>query len=625
MVLIAEVVTSTDEMRDLGPDWNRHFKPLPDTEFEPLQKIFERCPAVRACFETKLRFIHGGGVIVEKAGSKLSDDDTTRFNTTWLSFSKDYQASRTCFGIVFVAVNSRNEPVVIWPTQVHVSVRYLDGRRTYYLRPRDGSGVRFARPGRLPKRKVLDGGMHEERKSTGKRKGTPSEGTGGEVDYMRSALSDDGGLDSIIDDLPLGWVDEEHGLRYPRVFEESAPSADCKLSSAIKSLLQIEGLKNVLIRLTVEADHRRSNPSVFLQSTKQTPAGIINQRDVNLYGDRNAHAMKQRLMDEMDVMRMMGSHEEQVVQLRAQGQGSEGDMISGTDPVTGNPRYPVHRSAMPGHTNSIPLPDDRQLVIGPMAEAPADVYEMLAWQKMEVGMVMGVPSELWGNHRTAVAVNNNQMELLVATQRAECSTMCLVFEKMIAICYGESEAHEITSIFRASNRIARRRGQSSKSLEQTVDEHRVRVSFPGLIGPEIIYSLADRGAMNEAVQCKYLAKFYGLLEGDLDPKRMREERDIMLKSQELGVAQQRQHMDVQAETLKMQYQQQKFDMELASKQAQKKSESKGKKSESGGGGPGGAGGGGGGSGPRLPVKQPGPAKVITKKAPPKKVKLTPGR
>jgi hypothetical protein len=223
MVSIASLCVRSDLQEDPSGR-EAPFAVVHPRQFHVLHALFSNNASVRAAYETICRFMFAGGMVVEKKAFELTPAIQDVMNSVWILFCRHVLESIFTYGFAVCAVDGRGRPFVWEPTELQIEVR------------RRSTGEREYRLFRLEHRIM---------------------GTGESRRPMQDVL----------------------------VFERSGPDAQGNLKSLLRSLLQMETFRNLMMACAARAEQRRSNPPIITESLPKDVEAAEMDRDVAAFGD----------------------------------------------------------------------------------------------------------------------------------------------------------------------------------------------------------------------------------------------------------------------------------------------------------------------------------------------------
>jgi hypothetical protein len=322
------------------------------------------------------------------------------------------------------------------------------------------------------------------------------------------------------------------------VFEKNAPDFMGRLTSIVPALLQTNSILNLMLSCAVKAQMRQAVPPLFLEHVPESLDQRELQRDIGVPG--NNHHMHMAMIHgdaEADVQ-MVQDNEERVRRSNLLGLQN---VDQPSDPITGDARYPVDDNGLPFVNIPVSLPRHRRLVQNAPSESPPFLVELMHLSEEDVARVTGVPVGLFGSSRSNIAADLTMMNIFYATQQDHRMMLSSVVNRLLHVAYG------------ADNLMHMMRNYDDQlTVSENLKQHDFKVSFPGLLDPEILNMFQDRGCMHWDQWCTYTAKYYGiprehLSEQQLDVMRDEPAADVQAEEQE-----REEKMMVLASELKMQ-------------------------------------------------------------------------
>jgi hypothetical protein len=194
---------------------------------------------------------------------------------------------------------------------------------------------------------------------------------------------------------------------------------------------------------------------------------------------------------------------------RAQGSGNQNQAKWVATDDTGVPNFAVEGEDTNFASMRCPLPENQKLVQNTASSSPAFLVEYLDFYHEEVCKLLGVPPGLLGSARSPVAVNQTILNVWFSTLSDYRVLLQGVIEDVFVHYYGgKNAAHAMT------------KADHSKSVAQNYKKHKITVTLPGVLDPEIINMLRDRGHMTHAVVSKYISRYYGIPMENLTKERI---------------------------------------------------------------------------------------------------------
>jgi hypothetical protein len=281
------------------------------------------------------------------------------------------------------------------------------------------------------------------------------------------------------------------------VWERYAPTESGFLTSMVMSLIHMNSFLNLMVDCASKAEKRRCVPPLVTEEVnkgieaKQLHADFYEQGDGRVF-------YEQELAEAQDRAFFLNQRQEaQIRAANAGGGGSGGG--GGVDPITGQPRYPTDESAEPYFHYQVALEASRKVATTASPESPSFLTELMMISEADVGKVTGVPPGLWGSQRSPIAVDQTIMNVFFATQQEHRVVLQSIFKYLFEIIYGDANfVHTLTHY------------DEEKSLEENLKGAEVQVSLPGLLDPEILMMLRDRGAMPWESWIGYVSKYFGI-------------------------------------------------------------------------------------------------------------------
>lgn len=442
---------------DDQPREGEKFVPLPTAQFQRIHDLVSNNAKIRASFEVLRHHIFAGGVILSKPGFRVSAHMQQQLDTTWKNFFEQMTLQVFQFGFVIVRLLDGTDPVCVSPLDVGIEwVLQDDGHYAMRVRQNDDA-------------------------------------TSG----MWGVLRRDNPMKRVLKDVMI-WA-------------RDPPDSRGNLTSMSLCLLQSSAILDTFMHYAVRAAARNAMPSLFLEHVPESPEGKALARDVGIPGNNNAmHEAEIESNNAFDVESAANQAERnRAAALIYTPAGRE--MAGGFGSTFDGDKHVIPKDewGLPTTNIQILLPRHRKLVQNTASEPPSFLTEMIGIVEQDVARVTGVPSGMFGGggsaNKSNIAANITTMNIFYATQQHYRQMLQTVGVQLIFLAYGKQELD-------ATNKIVQEKEPfgSQEEVDQVVHDHMFQLTFPGLLDPEILQMLQDRGAMPWDIWCQCLARYFGI-------------------------------------------------------------------------------------------------------------------
>lgn len=299
------------------------------------------------------------------------------------------------------------------------------------------------------------------------------------------------------------------------VIERNAPDIHGNLTSPLRSVLQHGTFTNLLLACAAKAEQRKASPPVFTESTTNNIRTQQIHRDYTHPGEMRSLNYDNRSAASLEHEDLTRSLEAFVTELnsnrsrmREAASATQAKWVY-TDPATGVPNYPVEGEETNFASMRFPLPENQKLVQNVPSRAPEYLVQYTEMYHEEIAKIFGVPPGLFGSERSAVAVNQTILNTYSWTLQDYRVMLQTVITGLLDIYYGEE-----------NSKHAMKHQDMGKTTDQNYEAHRMSVSLPGILDPEIINMFYDRGYMEYSVVRRLISSYYGIPQEDLSEVRL---------------------------------------------------------------------------------------------------------
>ena len=450
--------------KDDTPRNGEKYVPVDYTQFQLVNDLIRRNAKIRAAFEVLRHHIFAGGVIVSKPGFKVTSQIQLELDTTWKNFFEQLMLSVFSYGFVVVRLVDGYTPICISPLDLKIElVLFEDGHRQMRLRQ----------------------------------------------------FSEDGSLGwNLKNNKPWNRV-----ITDVMIFARDAPDNSGNLSSISPCLLLSTTVLNMFMHYAVRAAARSAMPTVFLEHVPESPEMKQLSRDVAAPG--NSNAMHEAEIERSSAFDVRSATNEAP-------RNRQAALIDGPPPSTSGPggygstydgagfRYPGDEWGLPWNNVQISLPQGRRLVQNTPSEPPYFLTELEQKVDQEIARVTGVPTGMFGGSgdRSNIAANITTMNIFYATQQHYRQILQTVGKQLMMLVYGKEHLQHMIDVTDPST------VQTEEDVQRVIADHDFQLSFPGLLDPEVLQMLQDRGAMEWDTWCEYTSRYFGIPREHLSKKQL---------------------------------------------------------------------------------------------------------
>jgi hypothetical protein len=495
-----------------------HFRQVPRSQLELVDTLFNTNAVIRSVLDHLRRYVLGGGMTAERKG-KAQPGDERLFGHVRKWTHALFKIMTALIRDGFAVVRPREgdqPPAVLNYEDVDVAVCRVDGELVYCIRRARSANV--IRPGtshlsdgttgRIVS-DAEDAQLRKEARGVDRRDKAPAP-----FEQSFAGSASEGNQTPMSDCI---------------VYEMNGPKASGDLTSKASALLSNDAVMQLLVHCMSVAESQKCRP-VFVgelhpsaSDEKDDGHAAVSGAMLNMDEDQKAFTAH------MDNVSLRAEHQRLLAEQLAMSQETSrrmGDRHEAlNDPVS---KMPIMHVPSPNeHARYIMLPPNVRAAPAPVAQAPTNIIEWREMYEFAIGLVFGVPRDVWGHNRSAQAVNQIVMHNVYITMKDWGQILAHICEDIYAIKYAKKDAEKAGKAFADRGHISS--SSSSSSSDEEDDERgdaddgdeemaidaidcRVVFTFTGILDPSVVNGWLENDWITFRTWATLSARFYGVAE-----------------------------------------------------------------------------------------------------------------